>query len=60
MDLKSRLPVFQRSQQTLLLCNTPQPMNQGFQIRATFPEIAHAPAAQVRNTNDAMVVLKVI
>jgi hypothetical protein len=35
-------------------------MNQGFQIRATFPEIAHAPAAQVRNTNDATVVLKVI
>jgi hypothetical protein len=35
-------------------------MNQGFQIRVTFLEIVLALVVQVRNTNDAMVVLKVI
>jgi hypothetical protein len=35
-------------------------MNQGFQIRVTFLEIVLALVVPVRNTNDAMVVLKVI
>jgi hypothetical protein len=60
MDLKSRLPVFQISQQTLLRCNTPPLMNQGFQLRARFREIVHVHVVQARNTSDAMVLLKVI
>jgi hypothetical protein len=44
----------------LFLCNTPPQMNQGFQIRVTFLEIVLALVVQARNTNVAMVVLKVI